>query len=725
MAEYSILRGAGTLIVLRITGGLRPAMLYAGPDIPGAQPEELALLQTAQHIPGGPQHPIQPSLLNPLGSGWPGTPGLMAHRSGQDWAIDLRVNKLVQISGYEIDLHCADANAHIAAVHHFALCQSTGVLSCSVSLSNTADSPVELMNCAAICLPVDTRLTTLRTFGGKWADEFGTEDIERFRGSYVRENRAGRTSHANFPGLYMGSDNTREEHGLAAAFHLGWSGNSQIRLDTGQDGSVLFQAGELLLPGEVLLTGTYRTPTLHICWSDHGYGDVTRRLQSHLRQNILPQRAANTPRPVHYNTWEAVYFDHSESRLIDLAEKAAAVGAERFVLDDGWFGGRRSDAAGLGDWFVAADIYPSGLHPIANRVRELGMEFGLWLEPEMVNPDSDLFRAHPDWVLGVEGVEHIASRHQLPLDLTKQDVTDYLFESLSALLREYAVDYIKWDMNRDIEHAASCGHAVMHQQTLALYALIDRLRAAHPDIEIESCASGGGRADYAILGRTDRIWTSDNNDARRRHRIMRGASHFFPLSILGNHVGPKTCHITGRMFAMHFRAASAIFGHMGIELDLADETLEDRAILAAAIALHKRHRALIHDGAHYRIETEPFLSAQSCVASGQNESLTGCAVLDVCPESRPPRLRFAGLDADMRYRTRLVWPLHNPSLSHPSIIDAADLTGPDLTGPDLIGPNLTGGGFVASGAALMEHGIQLPLTHPDTCMIFHSEAAHD
>lgn len=707
VADLTILRAAGTLVVLETAKGARPAVLYAGPDMEGAAPSSLALLQTSQHIPGGPQHPVQPSLLNPLGSGWPGVPGLAAHRGGTDWAIDLRVSKVEQISDYQIDVHCADAEANIAATHHFALCPSTGVLGCSVSLSNMAELPIELGHCAALCLPVDNRLTALRTFSGKWADEFRTDDIKRFRGSYVRENRAGRTSHSDFPGLYLGSEHTNEDHGLAAAFHLGWSGNSQLRLSTEQDGSVMFQAGELLLPGEVQIGGTYRTPTLHICWSNGGYGDVSRRLQSHVTQRVIPSSAANKPRPVHYNTWEAVYFDHQENRLIDLAEKAAGVGAERFVLDDGWFGGRRSDAAGLGDWWVSPDVYPEGLHAIADRVRALGMEFGLWFEPEMVNPDSDLYRAHPDWVLGIDGLDPIPSRHQLTLDLTKPEVGSYLFDTISALIAEYQIDYIKWDMNRDTQHPGSGGRAVMHKQTRALYTLIDRIRTAHPDTEIETCSSGGARADYAILRRTDRIWTSDNNDARHRHQIMRGASHFFPLSILGNHVGPKRCHITGRMFAMHFRAASAVFGHMGMELDLADETEEDRAVLASAIALHKQFRALIHGGAHYRIETERYLAAQSCVSSGQDEALTSCALLDVFPATKPPYLRFAGLDPDLQYRTRMVWPQHNPSLSSPSIVDAADLTGT---------------GFVASGAALMEHGMQLPLTHPDTCMIFHSEA---
>ncbi len=703
MADFTILRGKDTLVVLCTAKGERPWIVYAGPDIPGATPEELAILQSGQHIPGGPEQPIQPSLLNPLGTGWPGAAGLIAHRDGKDWAIDLRVENVRQSDESDAEIVCVDALSELQSTHNFALCPRTGVFTASTKMVGSNDKPVNIDWCAALCLPMDDRLNRLRSVSGKWASEFQIENIERFRGSYLRENKAGRTSHSDFPGLFAGTGTTDEATGLAFGCHLGWSGNSRLRIDTGQDGRAILQAGELLLPGEI--SGGYTTPQLVACWSNDGYGDVSRRLHAFVKNSIVSERSK--PRPVHYNTWEAVYFDHDEARLIDLAEQAAKVGAERFVLDDGWFGGRRSDKAGLGDWWVSPDIYPNGLQSIVNRVRELGMEFGLWFEPEMVNPDSDLYRAHPDWVLGVEGVEAIPSRHQLTLDLTKPEVTDYLFEKISALITEYQIDYIKWDMNRDTQHPVSDGRAVMHKQTEALYALLDRYRTAHPTLEIESCSSGGARADYEILRRTDRIWTSDNNDARHRHQIMRGASHFFPLSVLGNHVGPKRCHITGRMFSMEFRAASAIFGHMGMELDLADETAQDRATLAAAIALHKRHRELIHTGDFYRLETPDFLAAMGCVSTGKEEALFSYALLDMHPTTTPPRLRLDGLDPAKQYRIKLLWPQSNPSRSDPSIIDAAALME---------------NGSLFAGAALMEHGIQLALVHPDTCLIYHLKA---
>jgi len=706
MADFTTLRAADTLIVLNTGAGARPSIIYAGPDLPGVPAEELATLQTGQHIPGGPEEPITPSLLNAFGTGWPGPAGLIAHSGGKDWALDPRISRVERISDYAIAICCEDPAGKITVRHYFAICPTTGVLETHISIERNGDQPMQLEWLAAACLPLDERLTKLRTFNGKWASEFQIEEIDRFRGTYLRENKAGRTSHGDFPGLFAGTATSSDTGGLAAAFHLGWSGNSRMRIDTGQDGRVIFQAGELLFPGEMEL-GKYQTPSLYAGWSNNGYGDISQRMHSYLKREILPQRADPKPRPIHYNTWEAVYFDHCENRILDLVAKAAGVGAERFVIDDGWFGGRRSDKAGLGDWWVSPDAYPGGLHTIAKRVRKAGMEFGLWFEPEMVNPDSDLYRAHPGWVLRADEAEPIPSRHQLTLDLTKREVTDYLFDKISALIAEYEIDYIKWDMNRDTQHPGSQGHAVMHRQTAALYALIDRFRDAHPNTEIESCASGGARADYGILQRTDRIWTSDNNDARHRHQIMRGASHFLPLCVLGNHVGPKKCHITGRIFSMEFRAASAIFGHMGMELDLARESEADRATLSRAITLHKQHRELIHDGDFHRLAAPEYLSAMGCTAADRSEGLFSSALLDIHPAAAPPRLRLSGLAQDRFYRTRLVWPPRNPSLSSPSIIDAADLLGE---------------GALFSGSALMEHGLQLPLTMPDTCLIFHLRA---
>ncbi|MEL7217820.1 MAG: alpha-galactosidase, partial [Pseudomonadota bacterium] len=421
----------------------------------------------------------------------------------------------------------------------------------------------------------------------------------------------------------------------------------------------------------------------------------------------LESRSLSKPRPVHYNTWEAVYFDHDIDTLIELAEAAAAVGAERFVLDDGWFGSRRHDGAGLGDWWVSEDIYPDGLHPIVDRVKQLGMEFGLWFEPEMVNPDSDLYRAHPDWVLQAEGVEAVPFRGQLTLDLTKPAVFDYLFEKITQLVATYGIAYIKWDMNRDTNHPGSSGRGAMHRQTLAVYRLFEQLRKAHRELEIESCSSGGGRADFGIMRHADRIWTSDNNDARQRQHIQRGATHFFPLRVLGSHVGPKRCHVTGREFSMAFRVASAVFGHMGMELDLRDESENDLEVLKAGIELYKQHRKLIHDGQFLRLPSTPETNLIGCVSKDQNEALFSYAKLETELATLPSRVHFSGLDPDIQYRLKIVWPQHNPSISSPSIIDAADQLGD---------------GHVFSGAALMGHGVQPPLTFPDTCLFYHLKA---
>ena len=282
------------------------------------------------------------------------------------------------------------------------------------------------------------------------------------------------------------------------------------------------------------------------------------------------------------------------------------------------------------------------------------------------------------------------------LDLTRSEVCDYLFERIDTLVRDLCIAYIKWDMNRDIQHPGGAeGRAVMHSQVMALYVLIGRIRAAHPDLVIESCSSGGARADYGIIAHTGRVWTSDNNDARLRHAIMRGAAHFLPLSVLGNHVGPRRCHITGRRFDMAFRAGTAVFGRMGMELDLADESEADRSILKSAIELHKQHRVLIHGGGYRRLETPEHIAAIGVVADDKDEALYQVAILDQHPTTHPPRIRFAGLDPAKTYSLQCIWP---------KALERDPLR--------------------VAGAALMEYGYQLPLTYPDTCLIYHLEAEH-
>ncbi len=707
--QYCELRAGGTFLAIEATKGMRPIILYAGPDLPGVTASELALLATRQHAPGCASVPLRGSLLNEIGTGISGPSGLIGHRGGHDWALDLRISAVKETALSTIEIHCEDSNIGIQAVHRFMLDPATGLLASNTAIENLTAEEFEVDWCAAMCLPFDPRLSRFLSFTGRWSGEFHIEEVPAFQGSIVRENKAGRTSHDVFPGGLLASPEANETSGLTAAFHLAWSGNHRLRIDRHSDGRGFIQMGEMSFPGEIRLGQgeVYQTPNFLIAWSESGFNGAAHAFHDHLRESVMEPRSLTTTRRVHYNTWEAVYFLHDQDTLIELAEAAANVGAERYVLDDGWFGGRRHDSAGLGDWWVSKDVYPDGLHRLVDKVHELGMDFGLWFEPEMINPDSDLYRAHPDWVLGARGVDAVPFRGQLTLDLTKTAVFDYLFEKIGDIVSEYKIAYIKWDMNRDTNHPSSNGRGAMHLQTQAVYRLLEQLRTAHPELEIESCSSGGGRADFGILRYTDRIWTSDNNDARQRQTIQRGATQFFPLRVLGSHVGPKKCHITGRKFSMAFRVASAVFGHMGMELDLRQESKADLAILKAGIALHKEHRELIHSGRFWRLESAPGTNLVGSVSDDQCEALFSYAKLETELATLPRRIHFVGLDPNMLYRVRMIWPQHNPSISTPSIMDAA---------------NLLGKGAIFSGAALMGHGIQPPLTHPDTCLFYHLQS---
>lgn len=351
------------------------------------------------------------------------------------------------------------------------------------------------------------------------------------------------------------------------------------------------------------------------------------------------------PRPVHLNTWEGFYFDHDLGALKDLATAAADIGIERFVLDDGWFAGRNDETSSLGDWWVDPAKYPDGLAPLADHVTRLGMEFGLWVEPEMVNPDSDLFRAHPDWVLQIAGRPVLAARNQLVLDLTRPAVGDYLFGKIAALLRSLPISYLKWDHNRDLTHAGTT--PLYRRQVLAAYALFDRFRTEFLNVEIEACAGGGGRIDAGIAARTHRFWTSDCIDAVSRVGIQRGFLQFMPPELMGSHVGASPAHSTGRSQAMAFRAGVALPGHFGVELDLRKIGAAESDELRAAIARYKRLRALLHGARLWLGEAPDGVVWQ---AHGDQDGM-----LLLVTRTRPttqrhqPHLRLAMLDPARRY----------------------------------------------------------------------------
>jgi alpha-galactosidase len=699
-----------TALILSCAIGAPPHVVHWGKRL-GADVavDDLVKLATRQGGPGSADVPITASLAMESGLGLLGPSGFSAHRGGRDWGSRFDVVKVVkQANG--VTITCSDVRTKLGLDYGITIDPTSGVVTVGSTITNYGDKPLELIEMATACLPIPQPMTEIIGFSGRWSDEFRRERLSRFSGGYVRENRRGRTSHDSFPAVILCSPSTNESAGEAYGLHLAWSGNHRIRIDTMNDGRVFASMGALLMPGEVQLVPgeSYVSPDIVACFSATGLSSLSRHFHHHVRTNILRSATRAKRRPIHYNTWEAVYFDHDVAKLKDIATRAADLGVERFVLDDGWFGSRRHDRAGLGDWVISDAVYPQGLKPLVDHVTALGMEMGIWFEPEMVNPDSNLYRAHPDWALRIEGVEQIPFRHQYVLDISRPDVSDYLFGQIDAILRDHIIGYIKWDMNRDLNHPGDAqGRPRTHAQVAALYALIDRIRAAHPGVEIETCSSGGARADMGILTHTDRIWTSDSNDALDRQNIQRGASYFLPLDVMGAHVGPSECHQTGRKLSMGMRAGTAFMGHMGLELNLLTEPQADLDHLKLAIALHKHHRALIHNGDFHRLDAPDYLNIVGVVAADQREALWSIAYMKGHAATLPDRFHPTGLDADARYRVQLIWPKGWRSVSGPSVVDALDLLDE---------------GAVVSGDALMTFGMQLPLALPETVLLFHLEA---
>ena len=652
------------------------------------------------------------SMQPEISRGFMGHPGLIAHRSDTSlagWAGLFLFSEQKDVENGVL-FRCVDKHRELALEITCTLCPVSSVAVFKSRLINEGDNHCIVDWMSAPVVPVPQALSEYLHFHGRWCAEFTIDRRSVPMGVVKAENRRGRTSHEAFPGTIMLAPTTDEESGKCLGVHLGWSGNHRMVLERLTTGECQLQMGVLhfsregnLPPGQSI-----ESPKLYVSQSDQGLNDMSQKFHTFIRHHILKLPDPQKPRPVTVNTWEALYFDHDIDRLKALADSAAEVGAERYVLDDGWFKGRNDDTTSLGDWVPDADKYPDGLHPIIDYViDEKGMEFGLWVEPEMVNPDSDLYREHPDWVLRLDPYPRMTGRNQLVLDLTNSEVHDYLFERLGSLLDEYRISYLKWDMNRDLVLPGDrTGNAAAHRQTTELYRLIDRLRTNFPSVEIESCASGGGRIDFEILKRTHRFWTSDSNDAVERTRIQTGFSYFFPPEIMGSHVGPAWCHTTGRGFHPIFRALVAGYGHMGLELDLTKIDESDMEIFKDAVQRYKDSRHLWHSGTFHRITTvDSNLLGAATVGEDQNSARVVMMQIDRPRSVIPPNIAVPGLNSDKHYRVTLETP--------PELAKRASRR---FDNP------LMDDGFVMSGSVLGSVGIQLPVLYAQTGVALALEA---
>ncbi|MGW0803903.1 alpha-galactosidase [Nonomuraea sp. NPDC002799] len=677
-----ILSAAGTALVIDGSGPGLPRVCHFGAGLGAVAGSELPL------APAG-----APPLLPAQGDGWYGRPGLSGSRAGEHWPVRWTTGRFdadaVPGAGGTVTVAASDARAGLELVSELAM-DAGGVVRMRHTVTNAAASPYRLegLTCA---LPLPARAGELLDFTGRWALEKVPQRRAFGHGVWSRENRRGRTGHDGTGLLVAGTEGFGFRAGEVWAVHAGWSGNHVHYAERPVDGPGVLAGGELVEAGEIILAEgeSYATPYVYFTWSASGLDEASGRLHDHLRAaRTLPVR------PVTLNNWEATYFDHGLDRLLRLAGQAAAAGIERFVLDDGWFRHRRDDRAGLGDWYVDEGVWPDGLHPLAGHVRELGMQFGLWFEPEMVNPDSDLARAHPDWILGQAGRTPPPQRHQQVLDLARPEVYAYLLERLDSLVTEYALDYLKWDHNRDIAEPVHDGVAGVHAQTLAAYRLLDELRRRHPGLEIESCSSGGARIDYGVLARTDRVWTSDSNDALDRQSIQRWTGLLVPPERLGCHIGAPHDHITGRSLPLAFRAATALFGHMGVEWDLTSASAAELEELATWIALHKRLRPVLHAGRVVRAD------------HADPSALVHGVVL-------PERAVFAVVQLTSRVAV-LPEPVRLPGLD-PAALYEVRVAGPTPQGALL--PEWAAGPVRLRGAVLGELGLPAPALRPASALI--------
>lgn len=703
MDQVLRLDGGGETLLVGVRDG-RPHLDYWGPGLARAEALDPRLLERA--VPHGMLDDGEAFDLFPQnGNGFTGHAALAFRREGGGFIAQLRC-RAARTTPHGLILDLDDVLAGVAAELTITLDVATGVAGFRTIVRNIGQGALGLDWVSPVALPLIH--DELLTFGGRWTREFLPHRLRLDGGSWMSESRTGRTSHHAPPFLVVGEAGFSETAGEALALHLAWSGDHRLFVERLRDGRLQTQAGELFWPGEMTLGPgeTHQTPWLYAARSDAGMNGLSDRLHPFVRDHILGGRLRDKPRPVHFNTWEAVYFRHDLAELKALADAAKAVGAERFVLDDGWFRGRGDDTSSLGDWTPDPVKYPQGLTPLIDHVQGLGLEFGLWVEPEMANANSDLLRAHPDWVLGESGREQPLGRGQYVLDLTRAEVSENIFHQLDDLLASHSIAYLKWDMNRDLTHPASGGRPASHRQTLAVYALLDRVRAAHPGVELESCSSGGGRADYEVLRRTDRIWTSDCNDPLERQSIQQGFSIFFPPEVMGAHVGPAASHTTARHASLELRALTAMFGHFGIEADVRQFSADERTALGAYLNLHKRLRPVLHAARLVRLAS-PDPGAIAFAVLGQGTAVVSVAQIETPRTAALAPLRVHGLTPDRTYTVQLLNPPARPrsTMKRP--------------------PALTGGAVIkASGLTLARIGLPLPILRAGEIAVFELHEVH-
>jgi alpha-galactosidase len=636
-----------------------------------------------------------PGVMREQSRGWLHYPTLSGHRNGQDWSTKFELKDLESSDNF-FRATLIDDRAKLEIQWSGSL-DKNGVLKLKALLTNHGDPYI--LNGFQYWLPLNDCAQEILDFTGRWGNERNPQRTPIAIGRHVREVMEGRSGHNNTIGMIALTPETNFRHGQAWAVALAWSGNSSYSVEKSFEGVQSLGAGEYLLPGEIILEKgqSYQAPELFALYSENGLDGLSASIHQHLRDR---QNHPKKARPLTLNMWEAIYFNHDEEKIRALVDIAAEIGVERVVLDDGWFGSRKSDRQGLGDWREKSPFWPKGLSPISQYIRAKGMEFGLWFEGEMLNRDSQLYRHHPDWVLG--NSDSPTWRHQVVLNLSHPEAFQYILETLLSVIQENHISYIKWDHNRSVTEASYLGSAAVHRQSQAIYRLFAELKATFPELEIESCASGGGRIDLGIIDYVDRFWVSDNNDALERQKIQRWTMQFIPPELLGTHVGPTPGHQSGRELSLAMRMATAFFGHAGIEWDISAISMQEREELKEWIGRYKESRGLLHNSTMVRVDyPDEHHYLYGVVSQDAKSAIFNFVQLEPSITSHPPNLRFSGLDPLLKYRITLLAQGDFMAISQPEWMN---------------------GEYLVTGSALMESGLPAPILRPANALTIQLQA---
>ncbi len=568
-----------------------------------------------------------------------------------------------------LEITCEDKVLKLQVILLYSIFADTDAIARSVKIVNGSDEPIYLTKVLSACIDMDNEEYEMITLHGSWGRERGIQTRPIMKGKQSVGSVRGVSSHQEHPFMAWKKRETTEEVGEIYAMNFVYSGNFLAQIEADQFGSIRALMGIhpdnfcwKLEAGE-----SFQAPEVICMYSAQGIGGMTRNFHDLYREHLIRGIYRDTKRPILINNWEGTYFEFNTQKLIDIAKQASELGIEMLVMDDGWFGHRDDDNSSLGDWQVNESKLEGGLKYLVEEVNKLGMKFGIWFEPEMISPDSDLYRAHPDWAIQIPGRTGSLGRNQYVLDLTRKEVRDSVYDQMAAVLHSANIEYVKWDMNRCLSDLGSYGlpadrqGELLHRQVLAVYEMQEKLITEFPDLLLENCSSGGGRFDPGMLYYSPQIWCSDDADAVERLSIQAGTELVYPLSTMGAHVSDCPNHTVGRVTPFATRGYVALAGTFGYELDVTRIPQEDLDMIPEQVAMYHKYNDLVRQGDYYRIAhyaENHYYDCYEVVSKDKSEALVTYVQVIGRPNFHSRRIHIPGLDPDRTYviKNAADWP---------------------------------------------------------------------